>query len=92
MNSTNDCDINAPINRGDGAMNTADNCGNDSDNAPSQAKPTTLVLQFSHSSNFCTATVSTDEETINSPLDIYRQFGKWTAFFNSLVHSLRGLA
>lgn len=41
----------------------------------SQNKPTTLVLKFNHSSNACTATVSNDD-TINSPLDIYRKFGK----------------
>lgn len=42
----------------------------------SQSKPTTLVLQFSHSTNECTAMVSQDDDTINSPLDIYRKFGK----------------
>lgn len=44
--------------------------------SPSQSKPTTLVLQFSHSTNTCTATISDDNDTINSPLDIYRKFGK----------------
>lgn len=44
--------------------------------SPSQSKPTTLVLQFSHSTNECTAIVSDDDDTINSPLDIYRKFGK----------------
>lgn len=44
--------------------------------SPSQCKPTTLVLQFNHSTNACTATISDDDETINSPLDIYRKFGK----------------
>lgn len=43
---------------------------------PSQNKPITLVLQFSHSTNTCTATLSNDDDTINSPLDIYRKFGK----------------
>lgn len=47
------------------------------DNLPSQS---TLVLQFSHSSNQCTATISNDEDTIISPLDIYRRFGKFQMF------------
>lgn len=44
--------------------------------APNQNKPKTLILQFSHSTNTCTATVSNDDDVINSPLDIYRKFGK----------------
>lgn len=43
--------------------------------APNQNIPTTLILQFNHSTNACTATVSNDDDTINSPLDIYKQFG-----------------
>lgn len=43
---------------------------------PNQSKPNTLILQFSHSTNTCTAMVSNDDDTINSPLDIYRKFGK----------------
>lgn len=78
MNSTNDCDINFPINQfNESTMNKVEDCTNvDNSKSPSQTKSTTLVLKFSHSSNPCTATVSNDDDTINSPLDIYKQFGE----------------
>lgn len=45
-------------------------------NTPGQTQPSTLILQFNHTANPCTSFISNDDETINSPLDIYRQFGK----------------
>lgn len=65
MNNTNDCDMGMIENYHHVVSNTM----------PNQNKPTTLILQFNHSDNLCTASVSTDDETINSPLDIYKQFG-----------------
>lgn len=80
MNSTNDCDIHFQMNQfNESTMNKVEDCTSATNNgsaAPSnQAIPSTLVLKFSHSSNPCTATVSNDDDTINSPLDIYKQFG-----------------
>lgn len=81
MNNTNSgCDINFPINNfNESQMYKVDGCKNgitevNDNNLPSQS---TLVLQFSHSSNQCTATISNDADTIISPLDIYRRFGKF---------------
>lgn len=79
MNSTNDCDINFPMNQfNESTMNKSEDCTNDSSRASnnSQTNASTLILQFSHTDNTCTSTASNDDETINSPLDIYRQFGK----------------
>lgn len=76
MNSINDCDMNE-YEKVDAYHNVADN------DASNQNKPSTLVLQFEHSSNVCTATVSNDDETINSPLDIYKQFGM--TFFHLIL-------
>lgn len=77
MDSTNDCDIHFPMNQfNESTINKVENCTNvANDKMPSQTKPSTLVLKFSHSSNPCTAMVSNDDDTINSPLDIYKQFG-----------------
>lgn len=78
MNSTNDCDTHFPMNQfNESTMNKVEVCTSvANNNMPSQTKSSTLVLKFSHSGNPCTATVSSDDNTINSPLDIYKQFGK----------------
>lgn len=89
MNCINDCDMNFPMNRSnESTMNNKveDSCSNVINSnvtimeeaapiTPSQNKPSTLILQFSHSTNMCTATISNDDDAINSPLDIYRKFG-----------------
>lgn len=95
MNSTNDCDIHFQMNQfNESTMNKIDDCINATNNgspAPqNQAKPSTLVLKFSHSSNPCTATVSNDDDTINSPLDIYKQFGmRFMAHFSLFLFCFR---
>lgn len=86
----NDCDMNSSMNRFNectmnkkvedvGCSNVVNRDATITNDAapitPSHNKPTTLILQFSHSTNTCTATVSNDDDTINSPLDIYRKFG-----------------
>lgn len=84
MNSTNDCDTNFPMNQfNDKTTKEIENCTSENlDNFPDATKPPTLILQFNHTENPCTSFVSNDDETINSPLDIYRQFGK---LFTSII-------
>lgn len=90
--STNDCDINYQMNNSH-KSNTSEvehNTSEVNDNLPNQLRPSTLVLQFNHSANPCTATISNDE-TINSPLDIYRRFGEITFLFVFRCHKLKFL-
>lgn len=78
---TNDCDINFPLNQfNESTMNEFEDCpkgsSEASNNTPGQTNSSALILEFSHTANLCTSTASSDDETINSPLDIYRHFGK----------------
>lgn len=74
VNSTNKCDESVSTT----AASTNQNNNNNDDEIKENCNKntgTTLQLHFSHSSNVCTSKVSDDNQTINSPLDIYKQFG-----------------
>lgn len=84
MNQSNECTINNKVE--DSCLNVVNSnattaavvsttATTTTDQPPNLYKPKTLILQFSHSTNTCTATVSNDDDIINSPLDIYTKFG-----------------
>lgn len=66
--STNDCDLRTILRNKESTINAANNGKSSQTNAP------TLILKFDHSSSEPT-TVAVDDDSIHSPLDIYRQFG-----------------
>lgn len=77
MNSTNDCDMNFPMNQCSVTeINKVENSLTAvSNKVTGSNKSTTIILQFDHSPNICTVTASDNNDDINNPLDIYKQFG-----------------